>query len=87
MVRPILEYGDAWWHPCGEGQINAFERVQTKAAQFTNHAKDSDWGTLDQRRTVARLCAIFEAYSGERSWKSISDRLRRPYCLTLKSPN
>jgi hypothetical protein len=42
MVRPILQYGAAIWDPC-RGQINASDRVQTKAAQFTNHTKDSDW--------------------------------------------
>jgi len=52
------------------------------AAQFTDHTKDSDWETLAQRRTIARLCAIFKAYSGEKAWKAIRDRLRRPYCLS-----
>jgi len=42
LVRPILEYGAACWDPCREGQINASDRVQTKAAQFTNHTKESD---------------------------------------------
>jgi len=61
LVRPILEYGSACWDPCREGQINALGRVQKKAAQFTNHTKDSDWETLAQRRTIARLCALFKA--------------------------
>jgi len=55
------------------------DRVQTKAAQFTNHTKDSDWETLAQLRTIARLCALFTANSGERAWKARRDRLRRPY--------
>jgi hypothetical protein len=42
LVRPVLEYGAACWDPCREGQINALDRVQKKAAQFTNHTKDSD---------------------------------------------
>ena len=33
-------------------------------------------------RTTARLCALFIAYSGERPWKAIPDRLRRAYCLS-----
>ena len=53
-----------------------------KAAQFTNHTKDSDWETLALRRAIARLCAHFKAYSGERAWKAIRDRLRRPYYLS-----
>ena len=40
LVRPVLEYESACWDPCREGQINALERVQKKAAQFTNDTKD-----------------------------------------------
>ena len=32
LVCPILEYGSACWDPCREGQINALDRVQKKAA-------------------------------------------------------
>jgi hypothetical protein len=53
-----------------------------KAAQFTDHTKDSDWETLAQRRTIARLCALFVECSGERTGKAILDRLRRPYYLS-----
>ena len=45
-------------------RINALDLVQKRAVQFTNHTKDSDWETLVQRRTIARLCALFKAYSG-----------------------
>ena len=81
LVRPILEYGSACWDPCREGQINVLDRVQKKAAQFTNHTKDCDWQTLAHRRTTARLCALLKAYCGERAWKAIRDRLRKPYYL------
>jgi len=27
-------------------------------------------------------CALFEVYSGERAWKAIHDRLRRPFYLS-----
>jgi len=77
MVCPILEYGSACWDPCG-GQMNVLDRVQKKAAQFTNHTKDSDWETLAQHRTIVHLCALFKAYSGERVWKAMCDRLQRP---------
>ena len=82
MVRPVLENGSACWDPRREGEINTLDRVQKKAAQFTNHTKDSDWEVLAQLRTIARLCALFKAYSGERAWKVIRDRLRRPYYLS-----
>jgi len=45
LVRPVLEYEAACWDPC-RGQINALDRVQIKAAQFTDHTKDSNWETL-----------------------------------------
>jgi hypothetical protein len=45
LVRPILEYGSTCWDPCREGQSNVLDRVQKKAAQLTNHTKDSDWET------------------------------------------
>ena len=60
----------------------SLDRVQTKTAQFINHTKDSDWETLAHLRTIARLCALFQAYSGERAWKAIGDRLRRTYYLS-----
>jgi len=40
-----------------------------KVAQIIYNTKDSEWETLDQRRTIARLFALFKAYCGERSWK------------------
>ena len=54
LVRPCLEYGSACWDPC-RGQINALDREWKKAAQFTDHTKDSDWETLAQRRKIAGL--------------------------------
>jgi len=48
LAHPILEYGAACWDPCREGQINVLDQVQTKAAQFANHMKESDWKTLPQ---------------------------------------
>jgi hypothetical protein len=82
LVRPSLEYGSACWDPCTEGQINALDRVQKKAAQFKNHTKDSDRKTLAQHKTIARLCTLFEAYSGEQSWKATHNRLQRAYYLS-----
>jgi hypothetical protein len=61
---------------------NASDRVQKKLVQFTNHTKGSDWETMAQGRTIARLCAPFKPYSGEWAWKAIHDRLRRTYCLS-----
>ena len=49
--------------------------------QFTYRTTDSDWETLAQCTTIARLCALFKAYFGERAWKAIRDKLRRSYCF------
>ena len=54
----------ACWHPCREGQINAFDRAQKKAVQFTNRTKYSDWENLAQRRTTAHLCALLKPTVG-----------------------
>ena len=43
LVRPILDYSASCWHPCKEGQINALDRVQKKAAKFANHTNVSVW--------------------------------------------
>ena len=59
MVHPILEYGAACRDPRGEQHINALDRVQIKAAQFTNHTKDYDWETLAQHRMIAHIYAHF----------------------------
>jgi len=79
---PIRDYESACCNPCTERLINALDRVHMKAARFKNHMKDSECGNLAQRRTIARLCAHFKAYSGERSWKAIYDRLRMTYYLS-----
>jgi hypothetical protein len=57
QVRPILEYGAAWWDPYRGGRINALDRVRNKADKFVNHTNDSIWETLAQRRKIARICA------------------------------
>jgi hypothetical protein len=82
LVRPILEYGAACWDPYREGQINALRWVQQKAAKFAYHMTDSNWETLAQRRKIARICALFKAYIGERAWKAIGDRLQRSHYLS-----
>ena len=82
LVRPILEYGDACWDPCREGQISALDRVQKKAAKFAHHKNSPNWETLASRRKLSRICALFRAYSGECAWKPIGDRLQRPHYLS-----
>jgi hypothetical protein len=82
LVRPILEYGAACWDPYREGQITALDRVQMEAAKFAHHTNSSNWETLASRRKLSRICALFKSYSGERAWKAIGDRLKRPHYLS-----
>jgi hypothetical protein len=82
LVRPILEYGAACWDPYRGGQIHALDRVQKKAAKFPHHTNKSNWETFSQCRKISRICALFKAYSGERAWKAICDRLKRPNYLS-----
>ena len=82
LVRPTLEYGAACWVPYREGQISALDRVQKKAATFAHQTNSSNWETLATRRKLSRICALIKAYSGERAWKSIGDKLQRPRYLS-----
>jgi uncharacterized protein (DUF1501 family) len=76
LLRPILEYGATCWDHYREGQINALHRVQNKAAKFAHHRNDSNWETLAQYRKIARICALFKAYTGEQAWKAIGDIMK-----------
>jgi hypothetical protein len=84
LGRPILEYEAACWDPYKKGQVNALDRVQHVAKKFAPHRNDSNWETLTQRREIARICALFKEYKGERAWKAIGDRLQRVGSMTGK---
>jgi hypothetical protein len=79
-VRPILEYGAVCWCPY-RGQLSALNRVQKRAAKFANNINESSWETLAQRRLIARIRALFQAYAGGRAWKAIGDGLLKPRYL------
>ena len=76
LVSPIVEYGFSCWDPYRDGQINASDPVQKKAAKFANHTNYLIWENLWQRRKIPRICALFKAYTGERAWKSTGNRLK-----------
>ena len=82
LVRPILEYGAAFWDPYREGQITELHRVQKKATKFAHQTNSSNWETLVSRRKLSRICALIKAYSGEWAWTAIGDRLQRPHYLS-----
>jgi len=81
-VRPILEYGASCCGPYREGQINVLDRVQKNAAKFANHTNDSVWSNLAQRRKIAHICSPFKAYTGERAWTALRDKLQGPCYLS-----
>jgi len=75
------------WDPYREGQIRELDRVQKKAVKFSHHTKSPTWETLASRRKIARLCALYKAYGGQRAWKAIGDRLERPHYLSRADHN
>ena len=61
--------------------------MQKRAAEFANNINESVWETLAQRRFIARICALFKAYTGGRDWKAIRDRLLKPCYLSREDHN
>ena len=53
-----------------------------KMQQYAYHTNRPNWKTLASRRKLSRICALFKAYSGERAWKAIGDRIQRPHYLS-----
>jgi len=82
LVCPILEHGAACWDPYRECQISALDCVQNRAAKFAHHSGGSDWESLAKRRKTARMCELYKAYTSERVWKAIGDRLQAPSYLS-----
>jgi hypothetical protein len=56
--------------------------MTAKFARGNNHRNGSDWESMAQRRKIARTCALFKAYTGERARKSIGERLQGPCYLS-----
>jgi hypothetical protein len=69
----IFEYSSSCWDLRREGKINALDRMQNKAAKFAHQRDDLNWETLTHSRKIARVCAFLRPYTGERTWRAISD--------------
>ena len=67
--------------------VSALNQVQKGAAKFTNNINESGWETLSQRRLIARICALFKAYTGGQALKGIGDRLLKPCYLSRDDHN
>jgi len=66
-------------------QGKRFKSGAKTAAKFANNINDLGWKTLAQRRLIARICAIFKAYTGGRAWKATGDRLLKRCYLSRDS--
>ena len=86
-MRPILEYGAVCWDPHREGQVSTLNRVQKRVAKFSNNINESGWESLAQRRLIARICALFKAYTRAQVWKAIGNRLLKPCYLSREDHN
>jgi hypothetical protein len=82
LVHPFLEYGAACWDLYKEGQIHALDRLHKEVVKFAYHTNESNWEKPSQRRMISRVCVLFKAYSGERAWKAIGNRLQWPNYLS-----
>jgi hypothetical protein len=49
---------------------------------LTNNTDQTGWEALEDRRLVSRLCALLKAYTGNRAWEAIRDRILRPCYLS-----
>jgi len=86
-LRLIIEYGAVCWDPYREGQVRALNRVQKRAAKFANNLNDSGWETFARCRLIARIFALFKAYTGGRAWKARGDRFLKPCYLSRDNHN
>ena len=64
------------------GSGKRFKSGAKRAAKFANNKNGSGWETLVQRRLIARICALFKAYTGGRSRKATGNRLLKPCYLS-----
>jgi hypothetical protein len=69
---PVLEYGNTCWNPYREGQINASDRVQNKAAIFVHNRSGSSWKTLAERGKIVGIYLLFIDYMKERAFEGYS---------------
>jgi hypothetical protein len=89
LVRPILEYASIVWDPHEVGQLKAIEKVQRKAARYVmgKHKKTESvskllaelgWSSLERRRKINRLCALFRTLKGENAWGDLRKKVENP---------
>ena len=87
LLGLILEYGAVCCDPYREGQVSALNRVQKRVTKFANNVNESGWEALAQHRLIARMCALFKAYTKGRAWRAIGDKLLKPCYLSRENHN
>jgi hypothetical protein len=58
------------WDLYRKGHVGALDHLQKRAAKFAN-TDLTCWETSAERTMVARLCALYKAYTGGQAWKAI----------------
>ena len=75
LVRPQLEYASVVWDPHTDELTDKVEMVQRRAARWTLHdfarttnitafLSQLNWQTLEESRSVARLCLFYKIING-----------------------
>ena len=75
LVCPQLEYASAVWDPHTKDKTHKVEMVQRRAARWTlsDYARTTsrtslqsqfNWQTLEERRSVSRLCLFYKIVNG-----------------------
>ena len=77
VIRPTLEYAASIWDPYTNKQVTSVERVQRRAARFTNNnyrdytpgavtsmIQHQGWESLTTRRAKSRLTMMFKITHG-----------------------
>jgi hypothetical protein len=64
-----------------QGILNCARQGAKESGQFCTPQERIELGSLD-RAQLARLCALFKAYTGERAWKAVGNRLQTPCYLS-----
>jgi hypothetical protein len=64
------------------GPNNCLREGEKESDQICTSYEQFELGNFGVGRKLSRICALFKAYSGERAWKAIVDRLQRPHYLS-----
>jgi Reverse transcriptase (RNA-dependent DNA polymerase)/Endonuclease-reverse transcriptase len=92
LIRPILEYCAVVWDPHHHYLINNIEAIQRKAARFISNnyqqqasvtamLKEMELPTLQDRRQIYRLTALYKLVSGASTYELSNHVIQHPMIL------